>query len=466
MTAKDTAYKYLSLIVVALLAMTACTSEDVSFDTGVPMTFTCDVAEQTRAGDGYTDYTGTSFGITVTEYKEDGSNPTVYWEMDNLKVTKAGYGNVWSTAGTYYWPKLNNLHFAAYSPYGISGITMPTSMAADDAYTFEGDIDGKTNLMFADKQFGKVGDFVNGSVPIKFNHALTRVKFQAKPSEAGCTLKIKSLALRNIRNNGKVTFTQDGNTKNMLWEQREGVSDYTALGGEVVEITKSDEYTSVGDILYLMPQQFSVSGDYQQQLVVTYTITRDGEEEAGLACPPPIPLYVIEGISEWGVNKSVCYSLEMAPDKSVALKVTVKDWTEVTYKNEFANTVSYYDDGFITWSGEKAIVDSLVFLDDDYSKPATLKFKLKGPVGGTWYAMFISKRGNHDAFEISPSQGTIDKSEGFFELTVRAKNAFTSETNMAELRFVVDNAGNILPVNDLARGKDFINYIIVQDINQ
>ena len=89
MTVKDT-YKHLSLIVVALLTMTACTNDnDSPFAGERALTFAVG-SEQTRATT-FVPYTGNNFGVSATKYK----NNTGSELMPNVKVVRSG--SSWNT---------------------------------------------------------------------------------------------------------------------------------------------------------------------------------------------------------------------------------------------------------------------------------------------------------------------------------------------------------------------------------
>ncbi|MBQ4038625.1 MAG: fimbrillin family protein, partial [Bacteroidaceae bacterium] len=206
-------YRQLYILVATLLAVTSCTGDDTLTDTKMPMTFTCNAIAQTRAEGEYVAYDGPAFGVAAIHHGRS-NRPTadVTTYIDNAQVSKQG--SVWATNPIYYWPHQGDMHFAAYSPYIADfansnvSITLPQN---GEGYTYSGTIDGQTNLMFADEQYGSYDGFQNGTVPVVFNHALTQVRFCAKMStaSAGTTFNIKSLQLVNVRSRGTVNFTHD-----------------------------------------------------------------------------------------------------------------------------------------------------------------------------------------------------------------------------------------------------------------
>lgn len=183
MIAKDT-YKYLSLIVLTLLTMTACTNDnDSPFAGERALTFAVG-NEQTRATT-FVPYTGSNFGVNATKYNASTGSEL----MPNVKVVRSG--SSWNTLAddhtspwTYYWPMENNynVHFAAYAPHSVDPtggdmkVTLPATRYA--GYTFSGKVDGATNHMFADEQYINVGNyetFDGASVEINLHHTLTQV---------------------------------------------------------------------------------------------------------------------------------------------------------------------------------------------------------------------------------------------------------------------------------------------------
>lgn len=488
---KKTIYRYLLLLpAIALLATTACTTDsDEPLDSDIAMSFTCATLEQTRAN--YVEYTGNEFGVQATSYTGDYKTTTGTSVMENVKVTYSS--GVCNTERTYYWPK-ENVHFAAYSPYNNNPTTTPVKITLPQkpyaGYKFEGTVDGETNLMFANEQYGTLKDnFTSGYVPINFNHALTQVKFTArlsitKDADKGKTLNVKSLALKNIRCNGDITFLHNGksdytqvntndmnvwNTTDMTWtvDNAESTNTYNVVDDDD-EITGIRE-TAVpcGGSLYLMPQELyskDVKDNYQL-LEVVYSITQaDGETEEG-DVKSTMPLK-IDQITEWTVNKAVTYNLVMTPTKEVSLTVTAGEWKEESFINEFDYTITVEPAGQIRWTeGTYSSIDEdKVVLLDDINTHAEFKFRIKGPLGGTWQAFFVTKQGSNTAFRLSQSEGPVGE-----EATVKViatSNNTSDKANMAELRFAVIKPGHIMPVASLTTLGKGQNYTIVQNINK
>ena len=480
-------YRQLYILVATLLAVTSCTGDDTSIDTKMPMTFTCNAIAQTRAGGDSVDYDGPAFGVAAIHHGRS-NRPTadITTYIDNAQVSKQG--SVWTTNPIYYWPHQGTIHFAAYSPYipGLANsnvsITLPRQYG--EGYTYSGTIDGETNLMFADEQYGSYDNFQDGSVPIIFNHALTQVRFRAKMSaaSAGTTFNIESLKLINIRSRGNAQFTHNGtswNTEDMLWTVEKtfpvgSIYDAQHLDDDTVSTTGmtgiTDTPKEFPGCLYLMPQQLysDTESQFLQQLQVTYTITSGGVEGAPIT--KTVPLKNVGTIDKWTVNKSVLYTLIVEVGKPLTLTVTAQPWTLEEFTNEFSNTVTVNtetgNDGRIKWTAgtyEKIEADKVV-LKDDISIPAELKFTIAGPLGNTWQAILVTKSGDPGAFILSQTEGAIGEE---CTLTIKAKQQNTSNvSNQAELLFVVRTSSGILPVDILTTLGKGNNYTIIQNINK
>lgn len=485
---RELTYRQLYVLVAAMLAITSCSSDDTFIHDGEkPMTFSVAAEQQTRATT-YGDFTGEDFGVVATCYTGDYKTTTGITHMPNVKVTYDKDSKECATTGTYYWPD-GNMHFAAYSPWvddpsnAQMQVTLPAKPNA--GYKFAGTVDGKKNHMFANEEYGSLAeDFTSGSVPIKFNHALTQVRFRAKMADGTADdikLTINSLKIKNIRYRGTAQFTNDGtswNTENRdsLWTVEK-----TFPVGSTYDAQHLDDYpvsttgmTCITDTpkefpgcLYLMPQQLYADTESQflQQLQVTYTITSGGVEGAPIT--KTVPLKNVGSITQWTVNKSVLYTLIVEVGKPLTLTVTAQPWKLEEFTNEFSDVVTVNSDAHkIHWTdGTYSLLDNnMLVLLDDITKPAELKFTIDGPLGGTWQAIFVTKSGNPNAFTITPSEGAVGE-----ECTLQISATGTNETNIsnqAELRFVVHSNGKLLPVNILTLLDYGQNYTIVQNINK
>ena len=453
---KNMTYTFHLLSVALLLTLPSCSTDSNEPSVSeIPMSFSCTTAPTTRAT---TAFTGSDFGVVATQYTSTGTKVDIY--MDNVKVTNTG-GSC-STDGTYYWPTEDNLHFAAYSPYTHDGMTITTPATPYAGYQFSGTVNGTDDLMFADELYGnRKGTFTTGSVPMNFNHALTQVRFEAVLTDATDTktLQITSLKLKNVRHQGSATFTHLSdeqhnvwNTANMIWNP--GTFDETY------------EYdVTVGTNYYLMPQTLYAKADDNdhQQVEVTYCIVTNGTPGGTVTTTVPLKQ---DNIDKWTVNQSLVYTLNMTSTREVELDVAVQPWELEAFENEFSSTVSVNNDGKIRWTeGTYNKIDGdIVVLKDAITSPAEFKFTIASPLGGTWKAFFVTQSGNPNAFTLTPSEGPVGKE---CTVTVAATEVNQSNTaNQAELRFVVIQAGQILPVDILTTLGDNHNYKILQNINK
>lgn len=461
---KNMTYTFHLLSVALLLTLPSCSTDSNEPSVSeIPMSFSCTTAPTTRAT---TAFTGSDFGVVATQYTSTGTKVDIY--MDNVKVTNTG-GSC-STDGTYYWPTEDNLHFAAYSPYTHDGMTITTPATPYAGYQFSGTVNGTDDLMFADELYGnRKNNFPYGSVPMNFNHALTRVKFEAVLTDATDTktLQITSLKLKNVRRQGSATFTHLSdkqhnvwNTANMIWNP--GTFDETY------------EYdVTVGTNYYLMPQTLYAKGDdnYPQQVEVTYCIVTNGTPGGTVTTTVPLKQ---DNIDKWTVNQSLVYTLNMTSTREVELDVQVADWVEVSYANDFDYTVAVKK--LITWDETTCTVREYVagqsndgcervILKDNIDEPARFSFNISSPKGGTWYAILIPKDVNSDNFTVTPNYGLVDEQECTVEIRAKSANQSIS-TYEAELRFIVVKDTKTLPVASLTPFPDGRNYVIVQNSNK
>ena len=133
------------------------------------------------------------------------------------------------------------------------------------------------------------------------------------------------------------------------------------------------------------------------------------------------------------------------------------------------NTVAIVDEGQIKWTTgtyqyETAAME--IIMHPDINIHPHFTFNLGSPKGATWHATFRTQEGDNTAFSLRDAQGN-ECSQGIIDgkpvdLYVHAREASPGQTNKAELIFVVQCNGEILPVDVLTpSGKG--NYKIVQE---
>ena len=495
--------KATSLLLCVLLAG-ACTNDtdlgDV--DSDMPICFTVENKETRAADDEFTDFTGENFAVTAYWYDDgDMTDENPLPVMNNLKINYANRVATIDGNDKYYWTK-GGWHFCAYAPWVAdpqnANVKITVPQGVYDGYTFDGTVDGLTDYMFADEQAGYykmtatdgLQYFSGNAVPMRFRHALTKVKFQARlgnGTPSNISLKINSMYIRNVRVKGNATFKHNGkigyasvspaddankwNTEGMKWNTEEFPvgSSHNALFLDDHEVSCtgmsgiSTTFKEFDDCFYLMPQQLYAKdeSEFVQMLEVNYTIVTNAVE--GLPRTVSVPLKTSD-IQAWTVGKAVMYNLVVDTGEELSLTAAVQPWKLEEFTNEFANTVTVNAEGKIIWTpGTCTVIDENVVLDNNISNPAEFTFTIAGPLGGTWQAIFVTQEGNPTAFTLSQSEGEVGKP---CTVSVSANQVNNTKTaNVAELLFVVRCAGAILPVDNLTTLPGGHNYKIVQNIS-
>lgn len=129
---------------------------------------------------------------------------------DNTRLVKQS-DNSCTYNPVSYWPQANNdrLKFFAYYPYiasnGSSGVTYSTAPSGNDAYLNLAYTVNDVPMYQVDLMYAVTDELYHAPVPIRFNHALTRVTFSAQldvASTDGKTIKISAIRLTGVVKKG------------------------------------------------------------------------------------------------------------------------------------------------------------------------------------------------------------------------------------------------------------------------
>ena len=338
-----------------LLLLCNCKGEDAMYIPTTPaISFFRTTLQTKAASDSLMQYTDKEFGVSAGFYSPDATTGTRQNYMDNIKVTSTPAGC--TTEATYYWPINGEMHFSAYSPYVPNQnmpLTLPESPYA--GYRFDCSIDGHTNLMFADEQAGTQNDFNNGTVPIIFRHALTKLTFTVRTlevatDETSWSIVLNNISLKNIRKRGNVTFThKEGIPNNWysnseeIWNTKEfavgSAYDPQYLGNHNLSTSSvklTETPTKIADSLYVMPQKLHTSdkSEYIQTFTVDYTvdttmkdmvtneITTTAEERT-----TEIPL-ATTAITHWRINQHINYNVTISAINPILFDPTTNVWID------------------------------------------------------------------------------------------------------------------------------------------
>ena len=263
--------------------------------------------------------------FSVFAYATDGDfqkweNGPLY--MDDVECGYNATYNGWTPSTIYYWPKSQKLTFAAYSPssvaasYGAAGLTANGFEVADN-------VADQIDFMYSERSYNRTastGGTSYSGVDLKFQHALSSIRFKAKANAdyAGTTLKITSITLNDVKSKGNFAETvTDGATYAAApaWSSQSDAKNYSVwTGNQTVTTTVADVYTS--DVI-LIPQELS-----GVTATVTYTITNPG----GVTLNETATLTL--GTSEWEIGKRYNYTLNLGLNE-IYFSPEVEAWTDV-----------------------------------------------------------------------------------------------------------------------------------------
>ncbi len=326
--------KYLFLVSVAAVALTACTNESeeyVGSNQAREISFSPIAQKHTRAAvlDGTFP---TSNTMEVAAYQSAPTSGTPATGKNYF--TKTTFSNVSSStnwSGSKYWPTgVATLNFFAVSGSGVnaSDITIDNELtSASVAYTTEKSYSNTTqsDIMYA---FGRGSvtksgsSFVyNSGVPVamQFKHALSLISFTVKAKDAASTaITINSIKLKGACYTGTLTLTNDAPVK--------------ASTGDVTTTVAWSADAAVAEVT--VPN-------------ITGTLTTTAAPSAGNACLMIIPNS--SAFTSFVINYSlngVAYDYEYTPSSAV----TAAAGTKYTYNIEFGSNEILIAPTISTWT--------------------------------------------------------------------------------------------------------------------
>lgn len=289
-------YSAIACLLTAILLPTSCTSETdgvapdgggraIRFNPG-----TATRAAVTSAGDMQA---FTVWGGYTTDAESAGIPTNVF---DGVEVENAGGG--WSYDGTRYWTSGKTYQFFAAYPAGTGKLT-------DGAYIIENfdcsaiGAEAK-DLMTASSDMIDTGNAVPASVPLTFNHLLTRIRIVG--TVEGGNAVINSIGLEKVITVGSYAsgkWTNSTSTKSIV---KDTTINLTAVGQDLV------------DDMFLLPQ---ATDDIN--LYVVYTL--DGGEKI----TKRIPLHT-DKVPQWTAANSYKYSLAIRGN-NIVFAADVEPWS-------------------------------------------------------------------------------------------------------------------------------------------
>lgn len=365
-----------------------------------------------------------------------------------------GYGKIWTCDVTQYWIPDATYNFMAIANADPTKVTKTNGIPT--AIDFEL-TDGSKDLLLA-APVTRTNDFK--VVPFEFSHLLSKVHFTFDGSA-----DIKDIKITGHYGSG--TYNIGGNTPGWVVVENDKVTDTASalnFGGIDGTTSKLARLIIPGEQEWTI-QLFNSSGVKIGNDIKLNKATATGTNATGGFTFAPNTQY----------NINISLAVE------TSLTVNVLDWTPHNVVSEFANTVNVLQKDRITWikdidgdnSDDYTVNGANVVMNASPDVPARFTFKISGPVGGEWIAFFVKESGANNAFTLNflgdnvhsddavAIQGEIGKS---YTVEVRCKGTNKTNTaNVAELRFMVRQADQLLPVDVLTNLPNGGNYKIVQN---
>lgn len=254
--------------------------------------------------------------------------------------------SVWTPSHPYYWPKSEFSYVNFVSWYDYLGT--PSNVSEERLEWNNRTISHNDNIMYADEAWRYNDNPTNGpqytndaitkGVPAIFHHALARVKFQARLSEASegnvsWTAAISNFKVENVHKTGSISFrNSDPGTSfttkpwdNASWIPTEAVDTLS----RPANITLDGNTKVLMNSRSVLPQStFGMLLTFDYTIITTYNITGNTLTEVRENATASVNLYSDFKIYNWDMNTSITYTLVFDPktNKITFDPVLTEDW--------------------------------------------------------------------------------------------------------------------------------------------
>ena len=307
---------YLIMAAAAML-LSACTISEI---TSSKISFAPVASKATRAI-----ITGTTYPTTesfvVSAYHE-GSFPYFESQQASYNSTIA----LWATSTEQYWPLGGSLTFKAYSPAGLTGVSIDQANGVTaTGYTVQNTTQMTTDFCYGTATVADCSSHPE-SVPLVFSHALSQVVFRVKAAEkiANTTFSLKGVSLGNIYSVGDFA---DG-----TWSNQASLQSYTLRsGGSSTDLTYTGDEPDVIEICaYLfVPQTLSAAVDAAASLTVGYSIAQTVNSGTFTLDNPPVTVPLRGTITQWEPGKKYIYTISIGLDV-ITFTASADEWDDRT----------------------------------------------------------------------------------------------------------------------------------------
>lgn len=341
---------------ISLLAFSACISEEettgLSPENPQAITVSTYIGQNTRALDKTAFETGDVIGLYACQTTGDYANIFADNFMKNLAVTNGEAG--WTYSPLMAWPEDENerVSFIAFYPQ-IDGST-----ATSYPFTVNMDKDLQTDPLWCTVKNATMSDrngsAINGSeydasftastgsVPLKFKHMLSKVKFGVKLSGAytDITARLNSISLNNVYYTGTFNIASDLNGG--YWTTTDSYTNFTVFEeSDESQQAITTEETNVAEML-MIPQTLTTN-NANITISYTHTLAEGGEKTVTRTIYLP---------NEWDVDKVYNYVVNISLDiNTITISANVGDWDETVQPNFGDETPNAVDLGLsVKWA--------------------------------------------------------------------------------------------------------------------
>ncbi len=202
-----------------------------------------------------------SFGVCAN-VEASGST---YIPMSKTKPLPTGDSRVWVTESANHWPGTERLCFNAVAPHSETSNLKDASYTKNSiSFSYEAlkgdgtnDAEKQVDLLTAVGTYNREATKpTNYRVPLKFNHALSAIKFAVRDVLKG---KVISVSIKGVKGKGDCVYTADDNSGNghFEWSNHSGNATYTQVFNHEIENGNFDPEDDSKDVVLntLMPEK-------------------------------------------------------------------------------------------------------------------------------------------------------------------------------------------------------------------